>query len=35
MMIMNITAKMFGFEEYPYYQAPPEAKQLPRVNFGR
>jgi LemA protein len=31
----NVTAKMFGFEEYPYYQAPPEAKQLPRVNFGR
>ncbi len=31
----NITAKMFGFKEYPYFQAPPEAKQLPKVNFGR
>jgi LemA protein len=31
----NVTAKMFGFKEYPYFQAPPEAKQLPRVNFGR
>ncbi len=31
----NVTAKMFGFEEYPYFQAPPEAKRLPRVNFGR
>jgi LemA protein len=31
----NLTAKMFGFKEYPYFQAPPEAKQLPRVNFGR
>ncbi len=31
----NITAKMFGFKEYPYFQAPPEAKQLPKVKFGR
>jgi LemA protein len=31
----NVTAKMFGFKEYPYFQAPPEAKPLPRVNFGR
>jgi LemA protein len=31
----NVTAKMFGFKEYPYFQVPPEAKQLPRVNFGR
>jgi LemA protein len=31
----NVTAKVFGFKEYPYFQAPPEAKQLPKVNFGR
>jgi LemA protein len=29
----NITARVFGFKEYPYFQAPPEAKQVPRVNF--
>ncbi len=31
----NMTAKLFGFKEYPFFQAPPEAKQVPRVNFGR
>ena len=31
----NLTAKMFGFKEYPYFQAPPEAKQVPKVNFGK
>jgi LemA protein len=31
----NVTAKLFGFKEYPFFQAPPEAKQVPRVNFGR
>lgn len=31
----NLTAKMFGFKEYPYFQAPPEAKQLPKVDFSR
>jgi LemA protein len=31
----NLTAKIFGFKEYPFFQAPPEAKQVPRVNFGR
>src|SRR5689334_11076310 len=31
----NLTAKMFGFKEYPLFQAPPEAKQVPKVNFGR
>ncbi len=31
----NVTARLFGFKEYPYFQAPTEAKQLPRVNFGR
>jgi len=29
----NLTAKMFGFKEYPFFQAPPEAKQVPKVNF--
>ncbi len=29
----NLTAKLFGFKDYPYFQAPPEAKQVPKVNF--
>ena len=31
----NITAKMFGFKEYPYFEAPNDAKAAPKVNFGR
>ena len=31
----NITAKLFGFKEYPYFQAPAEAKQVPKVNFSK
>ena len=31
----NLTAKAFGFKEYPLFQAPPEAKQAPKVNFGK
>ena len=31
----NVTAKMFGFKEYPYWEVPAEAKQAPKVNFGR
>jgi LemA protein len=31
----NLTAKMFGFKEHPYFQAPAEAQQAPRVNFNR
>jgi LemA protein len=31
----NVTAKMFGFKEYPYFEAPAEAKGVPKVNFGR
>ena len=31
----NLTARMFGFKEYPFFQAPPEAKQVPKVNFSR
>ena len=30
----NVTAKIFGFDEYPYYEVPPEAKQVPKVNFN-
>jgi len=29
----NLTAKIFGFKEYPFFTAPPEAKQVPKVNF--
>jgi LemA protein len=31
----NITARLFSFKEYPFFEAPPEAKQVPRVNFSR
>ena len=31
----NVTAKMFGFKEYPFFQAPPEATQVPKVDFNR
>jgi LemA protein len=31
----NVTAKMFGFKEYPFFQAPPDAKQAPKVNFSK
>lgn len=31
----NVTAKVFGFQEYPYYEAPKEAAKVPTVNFGR
>ncbi len=30
----NITAGIFGFKEYPVFNAPPEAEKVPRVNFG-
>ena len=29
----NLTAKMFGFKEYPFFEAPVEARQVPKVNF--
>ena len=29
----NVTAKVFGFEEYPYWQAPPDAQKVPKVDF--
>src|SRR5919199_1733765 len=31
----NLTARLFGFKEYPFFQAPPEAKQLPKVSFTK
>jgi LemA protein len=31
----NVTARMFGFKEYPYFEAPADAQQVPKVNFGR
>lgn len=29
----NMTAKLFGFEEYPFFEAPEEAKAVPKVSF--
>ena len=31
----NVTAKVFGFKEYKYYEVPPEARKVPKVDFGR
>src|SRR5687767_15510147 len=31
----NMTAKVFGFKEYPYFEAPPATQQAPKVNFKR
>ena len=31
----NMTAKVFGFNEYPYYEVPKEATKVPTVDFGR
>src|SRR3954453_4876520 len=31
----NITARIFTFKDYPFFEAPPEARQVPRVNFSR
>jgi LemA protein len=31
----NVTAKIFGFGEYPYFEAPKEAQQAPRVDFKK
>jgi LemA protein len=30
----NVTAGIFGFKEYPVFNAPPEAERVPTVNFG-
>ncbi len=31
----NITGKIFGFEEHPYFEAPKEAAAVPKVEFGK
>src|SRR5436190_16484085 len=31
----NLTARVVGFKEYPVFNAPPEAKRVPKVDFGR
>lgn len=31
----NLTAKMFGFKEYPYFEVPPSAQAVPKVDFGK
>jgi LemA protein len=30
----NVTAKLFGFQEYPYFKAPESAKAVPKVDFN-
>ena len=29
----NVTARVFGFKEYPFFKAPEAAKQVPKVSF--
>lgn len=31
----NITARVFSFKEYPFFEAPPAAQQVPTVNFSK
>ena len=31
----NMTAKVFGFKEYPYYEAPPTSQAAPMVDFNK
>src|SRR6266576_819243 len=31
----NLTAKMFSFKDYPFFEAPPAATQVPKVNFSK
>ena len=31
----NVTASIFGFKEYPLFNAPTAAEQVPKVNFGK
>ena len=31
----NITAAVFGFKEYPYFDAPKDAETVPKVDFGK
>lgn len=30
----NITNRMFSFKDYPFFEAPPEAREVPKVNFS-
>jgi LemA protein len=30
----NVTARLFGFKEHPFFEAPQEAKQVPKVDFS-
>ena len=31
----NVTAKVFGFKEFPYWKAPESAQSAPKVDFGK
>jgi LemA protein len=31
----NVTARVFGFKEYPFFEAPAEARQVPKVEFTK
>jgi LemA protein len=31
----NVTARVFGFKEHPYFEAPAEAQTVPKVNFSK
>jgi LemA protein len=31
----NITGSLFGFKDYPYFEAPADAKAVPKVDFGK
>lgn len=31
----NVTASVFGFDEYPYFEAPADAQKAPKVDFSR
>ena len=31
----NVTARVFGFKEYPFFEAPPEAQKVPSVTFTK
>jgi LemA protein len=30
----NVTARLFGFKEHPFFEAPQEAKQVPKLDFS-
>ena len=31
----NLTARLFGFKEYPFFDAPLEARTVPKVDFNK